>query len=311
LIVAIWGATSRSRALVATGAVVVIGTAVFCLRLPSGARISFLPVGQGDSTLVELPSGHVLLIDAGGSFDDPWGVPSTASEIVRTSLDRRGIDMIDVVIVTHPHPDHLLGLFPLLDAVGVGEIWQPGYDERDPLTAHLLAMARFRRIPVKVAREVLGAHSFGETSVTVVAPAPGDDENIYGELGPNDNSLVVQIAHGNDRALLAGDVEALGEELLLLSDVDLRSGLLKAPHHGSRTSSTPAFIARVAPIDVVCTTGRNNRWAFPHVDVVSRYTASGARVWDTARNGEIAAFLTGEGIRVVPFRGLPIVAAAP
>ncbi|MBI1949199.1 MAG: DNA internalization-related competence protein ComEC/Rec2 [Deltaproteobacteria bacterium] len=267
-----------------------------------GMRITVLPVGQGDSAVLELPNGTVLLID-GGPGDDDQGA---AARVVLPFLARRGIDRIDVMVLSHPHPDHGAGLAAVARALPVGELWlteasSEGDGVEDGIVQRLLAAlppgTRVRTTP-----ELLGTHRFGVTTVEVQAPAPAERTATYPELSANDNSLVLRACFAASCALWPGDIEALGEEQLLTSGVDVRAAVVKAPHHGSSTSSIAAFVERVGARHVVFCTGPGNQFGFPAAAVLDRWRAAGARLWDTAVNGQITIVLGQDGVRMRAFR---------
>lgn len=266
---------------------------------PRGVRITALPVGQGDGLVVELPGGEVFLVDGGGVWDERY---DPGASVVLPYLRRRGIREIDVMVLSHPHPDHLLGLLPVLEAVPVREVWQSGYGREHPLMRRLLAAAGRAGAKVRDPRELVGAHAFGPVRVEVLAPFPEDGDALYEELDENDNSLVLRVVYGEDAALLTGDLERWGERYLLAHGVDLRARVVKAPHHGSRTSSTPAFVRATKAEHVLFTTGEDNPFGFPHAEVVKRWREAGARLWDTAVHGEITFVLTGAGVQVTTTR---------
>ncbi|MEM7588912.1 MAG: DNA internalization-related competence protein ComEC/Rec2 [Myxococcota bacterium] len=267
---------------------------------PSGVRISVLAVGQGDSSVFELPSGHVLLIDGGGAPQSDW---DPGERIVLPFLARRGIKHIDVMVVTHPDADHILGLMAVLQNMSVGSIWHSGFEDEHPLMGNFLRLAKQKNVPVFHAKQLLGSHCFGNTRIDVLAPHPvRQHELLYKELKTNDNSLVLHIHHGNDSALWPGDIEEWGEYLLLQNDCNLQSSVLKAPHHGSRTSSTPAFVHAVQAQHVVFCTGQDNRFGFPHQQTLQRFAQTGAHVWDSGKNGQTTFWLTGNGVVVKSFR---------
>src|SRR5262245_66006117 len=116
----------------------------------------------------------------------------------------------------------------------------------------------------------------------------------------NDRSCVLRISTAGSALLLTGDIERAGERALLSSDV--RSDVLLVPHHGSRTSSTPEFIAAVAPRWAIVAAGYRNRFGHPHGDVLERYEKAGARIARTDRDGAVSVFLTEAGIEVLSER---------
>ncbi|MEM7403500.1 MAG: DNA internalization-related competence protein ComEC/Rec2 [Myxococcota bacterium] len=271
------------------------------LMQPHGVRITVLAVGQGDSTVLEFPSGQVMLIDGGGNPHSDW---DPGEGIILPFLARRGIEHIDVMVVTHPDADHILGLMAVLQHMSVGAIWHSGFDNKRPLMANLRQLAQQKKVPLFHAKQLLGSHCFGTSRIDVLAPHPaGEQELLYSELKANDNSLVLQIHHGSDSALWPGDIEQWGEYLLLQEGCNLQSTILKAPHHGSRTSSTPAFIQAVQPQHVIFCTGQDNRFQFPHQQTVRRFAHIGAQLWDSGKQGQTTFWLTGNGVVVKPFRG--------
>lgn len=267
---------------------------------PNGVRITVLAVGQGDSSVFELPSGHVLLVDGGGAPQSEW---DPGERVVLPFLARRGIRHIDVMVVTHPDADHILGLMAVLQHMSVGSIWHSGFSDERPLMKHLLQLAQHKKVPLFHTKQLLGSHCFGNTRIDVLAPNPtGQQELLYNELKANDNSLVLHVHHGNDSALWPGDIEEWGEHLLLRDGCNLQASVLKAAHHGSRTSSTPAFIQAVQAQHVIFCTGQDNRFGFPHQQTVQRFAQTGARLWDSGKNGQTTFWLTGNGVVVKAFR---------
>src|SRR5690606_2063908 len=185
---------------------------------------------------------------------------------------------------------------PVVESVPVRELWHPGYGREHPLMRRLLDAAECRGVVVRTARELLGRHHLGDVTLEVLAPAPSDGAAYYEELHANDNSLVLRLRYGDDTALWRGDIGRWGERYRLASGADVSADVVKAGHHGSRTSSTPPFVRATGAEHVLFTTGRDNQWGFPHDDVVERWRASGARLWDTGRHGEITFRLTGHGV---------------
>jgi competence protein ComEC len=285
----------RGFALVVTG-IVLAGW--YVARLETRAlRVTFLPVGQGDGVVVEFPDGPVMVIDAGGRVPlDPTMSEAGRAEVLMEPgrrvvvpfLQRRGIERVDVMVVSHPHPDHAGGLAAVATAMPVGSLWLAA-DVEHPGRLLQPLIDTIGRDRVVSTPELLGRHEMGGAVVEVLGPAPSERTPTYPELHANDNSVVLRICFEGACVLLPGDLEALGEELLLESvprDA-LHATVVKAGHHGSRTSSSPAFVAATGARHVVLCTGRHNTFGFPHPDVVSRWQASGAAVWDTAVHGEL------------------------
>ncbi|MCP4500820.1 MAG: DNA internalization-related competence protein ComEC/Rec2 [Deltaproteobacteria bacterium] len=261
---------------------------------PAGLRISVLPVGQGDGAVMELPDGTVFVVDGGGVWDEHL---QPGTDVMLPFLRRRGIEKIDVMVLSHPHPDHLLGLLDILEIIEVKELWHSGYHADDRLMYRLLKSAKAHRVKVRAAKSLYGKHDFGAVQVQVLTPHPEDDTSLFEELSVNDNSLTLRFVHRKTSALWPGDLEFWGEHYLLRDHRNaVASTVLKAPHHGSKTSSTAAFVKAVSPEIVVFPTGLHNQWGFPHPSVVERYRSTKATLLDTALHGEITLWLTGDEV---------------
>ncbi len=301
---------SRRRGAAALVVVVAgVVVAVAARRLPEGLRVTFLPVGQGDAAVLELPDGSVFVVDGGGRVPldptlDAAGKAAVLAEpglrVVVPYLARRGIKRVDVLVLSHAHPDHAGGLRAVVDGVPVGELWWAGEATGvGPLVRPLLDGVRAARSTPAL----LGRHTRGDVVIDVLAPAPVEGTATYPELHANDNSLVLRFCLGATCVLLPGDLERYGEELLLSAAGErVAAALVKAPHHGSSTSSTPAFVAATGARDVVFCTGRDNQFRFPSPAVIERWRAAGARTWDTAQHGETTFVLDGRDVFAHPFR---------
>jgi competence protein ComEC len=261
-------------------------------------RATFVDVGQGDATLIDLPDGRCMLIDAGGN---PQGGADPGARALVPLLKARRRDRLDVVVLTHPHPDHYGGLRAVLDAVPVGELWDSGQSAAEAESSatsrqalDLLDMARARGSRI-VRPEALCGHprAFGAALVEVLWPCPAFDAG----YDPNDNSLVVRIRYGPRSMLFTGDIEAHAEAALLaLVKTDaLRADLLKVAHHGSRTSSSEAFLAAVTPKLAIISAGAVNPFGHPHEQTVTRLRRYAAQTIDLGQQG--GTTLTFDGAR--------------
>jgi competence protein ComEC len=265
-------------------------------------RATFFAVGQGDSALLQFPGGAAVLIDAGG---DLRGLPAPLGAGLRDpgarevlpALAALGVSRLDLVVLTHPHPDHAGGLPSVLRALPVGALWMTSEPGPGDVGGKIRRLAAERGIAV---HEPAPGERFtsGDAALEVLAPDPRWSP----ERSTNDNSLVLRIDHGAVSLLLAGDAEALEESALAHGPRRLRAHLLKAGHHGSRTSTTDAFLRAVSPEVVVFSAGLQNPFGFPHVEVVARAAALGARVLTTER-AAVQAESDGKALRVWPYPG--------
>jgi competence protein ComEC len=256
-------------------------------RSSDEVRVTFLDVGQGDAAVVEGPRGFAAVIDGGGAYDDSF---DPGARVVEPFLRRRGIVRLDLVALSHPHPDHLNGLMRVLARFPVGTLWTSGDDGKNPRYRELVSLARSRGVALPVPsgfrREGLGLEPLGPWLDEVIAAPPGTTVN--------DASLVLRLTYGGRAVLFPGDVEEGGEgELVGRAALGLKvaSDVLKVPHHGSRTSSTDELLSTVAPRLAVISLGHHNRFHFPRPEVLERYAARGIRVLRTDRDGAVTVLI--------------------
>ena len=192
------------------------------------------------------------------------------------------------MLLSHPHPDHANGLPFLVENFAVGEIWTNGQESRLPALVRLREVAAKRGVPFGAPRPL----SIAGVDVRPLAPL---DES--GHVGPdpawgeNDNSLVVELAYRGRKLLFTGDIERQAESALAEGGVDV----VKVPHHGSRTSSTPGLVGATRPQFAVISVGERNRWGFPNRGVMARWRGAGARVMRTDRDGGITVTVDKRG----------------
>jgi len=256
-----------------------------------GLKVTFLDVGQGDSILVEFPGRRKMLIDGGGL---PAGTFDVGESVVAPFLWSKGIKALDVLALTHGHSDHLYGLPAIAADFRVREFWEADRPPMDPvyekLAAALRGVPRMRSFRGFAWRE-------GGVLIEVLAPPAGPTSAAPAE---NDRSMALRISYGRMAFLLTGDNGAEAERAILdaAPEDGLRSQVLKSPHHGSRGSSSPAFLAGVAPHIVVIPVGAGNRYGFPHAETLSRYAALGAEVFRTDLDGAVEIASDGERLTV-------------
>ncbi len=256
-------------------------------------RVTFLDVGQGDSALIDLPSGEAMLVDAGGALGGGLDPGRAAVAPVLRSLRRL---RLDVVVLSHPHPDHLGGFQSVLGAVSVGEFWDTGQgrdESAGPVYQRLLDELRARDVRIRSPEDLCGSHTIGGATVDVLAPCP----SWKAEHDANDNSFVLRLRWGHRAALLAGDTAFASEgELLALHEVDLRADVLKVGHHGSRTSTSSAWLDAIRPEHAVISVGARNRFGHPSAATLHRLEAVATTVWRTDWHGAIRWETDGEHV---------------
>jgi competence protein ComEC len=258
-------------------------------------RVTFIDVGQGDAALVDLPDGTAILIDGGGLVGSPIDVGERAVGAVLAARRRKELA---AVVLSHPHPDHFLGLGSALAGRHVSSFWDTGQGEAEGTGgpyASLLADLRAHRVPVFGPADLCGSHALGGATVEVLAPCPVP----VADRGANDNSFVVRIRYGERAVLFMGDAEHEEErELVERWGGALRADVLKVGHHGSRTSSSPRLLEAVAPMLAVISCGVRNRFGHPHAPTLEALARAGIRVYRTDRDGSVVVTTDGRSLDV-------------
>ncbi|MEK6742212.1 MAG: DNA internalization-related competence protein ComEC/Rec2 [Nitrospirota bacterium] len=292
----------------AIAGIVVVAAVLFLFFNGHGTRITFLDVGQGDCAIVETASGRNILIDGGGTRDNRFDI---GRAVLAPYLWNRGIRTIDLVVLSHPHPDHMNGLLAVLHGFSVREVWGSGLDASLPGYAEFQRLIKDRGIPFRTVSAGDEA-KIGDARLAVLHPGPAFDHGkTKAYAAENDRSLVIRMHTPGRTSLFTGDIHASGETILLRNVSDLASDLVKVPHHGSRTSSTRAFIAAVRPKLAVFTVGDGNVYRHPSEEVVERYRSAGSRVFRTDRQGAVMVRDPASGQEVLTWSELMLRRIAP
>ena len=267
--------------------------------------ITVLDVGQGDGIVVRTPHGRTILIDTGGrlergaTIDGRSPAERSAERIVIPFLRRAGVTSIDLMVLTHPHGDHVGGCFGIITNFPVGLIFDSGQTYSGRAYADCRRAAADHHVPVQIVRRGVRWSTDDSVSIDILAPtnAPltdtGDDVN--------ENSIVARLRYaGSDSTfsvLLMGDAGLAREAELLKSGIDLRADILKVGHHGSRFASTPPFIAAVHPAVALVSVGRHNLFGHPSPETVETLLRNGSQVDRTDRCGAIVVRVPASGGR--------------
>ncbi|PIE20118.1 MAG: DNA internalization-related competence protein ComEC/Rec2 [Proteobacteria bacterium] len=267
---------------------------------PPALRLTALDVGHGDALVVELPDGGVMMVDAGGTWQGGEADRRLVDRILVPALTQMGISRLDVLLVTHDDRDHIGGALPLVERVGVGELWLAPCAARTrrgkALAARVLARGgRVRLVHAHPPIVYRGAEL--EILWPRLSALRPDGRCRY---GPNDASVAMSLGYAGRRLLLTADIEADAEASLVAEGAArLRADVLKAAHHGSKTSSTQAFLSAVKP-QVVVVSGLPGRLPMPpHPSVLDRFRALGREPWITGRDGSVAVTVDARGTLTV------------
>lgn len=267
----LWGAHSRSGQ-----------------RASGRLSVTALDVGQGDAIFVEFPGGPVALVDGGGFAT---GTPDTGARVLLPYLRSRGTTRLDLMVVSHAHPDHILGLLRVAEELPVGTLWFPDEGGASsfrppPSLARLIALVRARGGRSVGSSELCQRpQELGGARVDILAPCLPSTP----PLGLNDGSLVLRVRYGARAALLTGDIERTTEAHLVATRAsDLRADLLKVAHHGSDTSSTAPFVRAVAPQLAFISSGVRNTFRHPRPGALATLSQAGAHIARTDRQGALS-----------------------
>ncbi len=243
-------------------------------------KVHFLDVGQGDSIFIELPTNETILIDA--SIKD-------ASNKIINYLREENVSKIDYVFATHPHSDHIGGMSAVIKAFDIGQIYMPKAVTTTKTYENLLLTIKDKNLKIKTAKA--GNTIIDTDDLKLVVLAPNQDS--YESL--NNYSIVLKLTYKEKSFLFMGDAETLSEKEIT---GDIQADVLKVGHHGSRTSTSQAFLNKVNPSYAVISVGLNNDYKHPHQEVIDRLEKKNIKIYRTDQNGDIMFTTDGYNIDV-------------
>jgi len=280
-------------------------TNVWALERPELGKLNvyFFDVGQGDSALIVSPSGKTVLVDAG---------PPEHSEALTRRLSGLLDGPLDLAILSHPHLDHLGGMKPVLSALGTQRFMDPAFPHPSAAYRKLLAWLRVAGV------EIRGVDSdtepplkigLGEgASLEILWPRPSHSGFLRGTRSDaNANSIVALLTYGQVRMLFTGDAERPTERALQkLENLPLSADVLKVAHHGSRHSTSQAFLDLVKPRLAVVSCASNNEYGHPARSLLRRLEKQGARIHRTDEQGDLRLVTDGTSLSVSAERPDPV-----
>lgn len=245
-------------------------------------KVHYIDIGQGDSILIEINEKNIL-IDAGEK--------EHASTII-AYLRTYDVEKLDLVFLTHPHEDHIGGMGEVLSEFEIGEFYMPN---KELVTQSFMSMTAALDEKNTAINFLKGGMEFelGESiKLQILSP------NKESYLNPNNYSSLMRLVVGSNAFLFTGDAEEIVENEVIASGAELKSDVLKAPHHGSKTSSSEPFLEKVAPAYIVVTSGLGNDHNLPSPEILERYRNTGAKTLLTEEMGSIV--FAANGKEVIP-----------
>nr|WP_241680120.1 DNA internalization-related competence protein ComEC/Rec2 [Metabacillus mangrovi] len=284
----------------AAGALLIGGSLVLAdLLLPyfeTQGSVTFLDVGQGDCIVIELPYREgVYVIDTGGAFTfeaegEEWRKRREEKKLSEYTLlpylTSKGITKVDAIFLTHADHDHVGEYRHILSRIKTGKLVIPEWFVRDSADAELIKETVRKKTAVQAVRAG-GLIKEKGIQFEVLSPSVLSEDK-------NEDSLVLRFRLGGKWWLLTGDLGAEGEGRLLQKDVPLHADVLKAGHHGSKTSTTEEFLKAVSPETAIISAGRKNRYGHPHPEVLKRLEDEGTVPLRTDTGGTIQYLFSGE-----------------
>ncbi|MFZ1987731.1 MAG: MBL fold metallo-hydrolase [Minisyncoccia bacterium] len=248
--------------------------------------VSILDIGQGDSILIEGPTGIQMLVDGGPGRAVLRRLPKEMNFFDRS---------LDIVVETHPDADHIGGLAAVFDRYRVSYFMEPGIPNDTSATVALAAAVKKEQgLQTITARRGMRIHLGGGAYADVLYP----DRDVS-KLETNNGSIVLHVVYGDTSFMLTGDLPSTEEDWLVLLDGKsgaLKSDVLKAGHHGSKHSTDDAWLAAVEPKIVAISAGKDNSYGHPSPEVLARIKNAGAGVVSTIEEGTIRFVSDGETV---------------
>jgi len=263
-------------------------------------RVTFLDVSQGNSAVIELPGDRIMLIDGGG-------FPGTSFDVGRYVLApylwNRRFTRLDIMVLSHPHPDHYQGLGFVAAHFPIKQFWHSNVSWKDPNIHGLVTTLADKKVVFLSPRDLAPKQNINGVDVQVVYPPPDSTRSSRAPTDKelNNLSLVVRLTYKDVSFLFPGDIEKETEyELARLPHLEPVDVLL-VPHHGSRTSSSIPFLQRLKPQIAIFSVGFGNPFRLPSTQVLERYRTFGTRIYRTDLRGAITITTDGHKIEVETF----------
>jgi len=250
-------------------------------------EVDFLDVGQGDAILIKAPGGQNILIDGG---PDKVILKRLAENLAWWDKT------IDLMILTHPHDDHVAGLIEVLKRYQVEKILYTGVTHNAPNYLAWLKLVREKKVQMLIIDKPQIIKLGAESQLEILYPDQSLLAKAVSDL--NQSSIVMMLAYGKNKFLLTGDAGEEVERKLIDSGTNLSAEVLKVGHHGSQYSTSEEFLNQVKPNLAVISVGKDNDFGHPSLRTVKRLERAGAEIYRTDEKGTVRIESDGEKIRV-------------
>ena len=254
------------------------------MATPSGElTLTMIDVGQADSFLL-VQDGKTMLVDC--------GTRSTGEDVVKY-LNEQGITRLDYVIGTHPHDDHMGGMYDVITNFEIGKIIMPEVEAGKVTTNwYVKLMQEIKQGAYELEYAKLGAvYDLGDASFKIIGPIETDESNL------NNYSIVLKVTFGDMDVIMTGDAETKVEKAIIESGEALGAEILKVGHHGSDTSSSAEFLDAVSPLYALISTKVGNKYEHPIKSTMEKLEERKIKVYRTDENGTVVATITANDVK--------------
>ena len=279
---------TKKRAVFITLSVILLIIIVQVFYLPDNLKVNFINVGEGDCILIEAPNKINILIDGGGTPQSNFDV---GGKTVIPYLRRKGIDTINLLVLTHPHLDHLEGLLPVIKEFKVDMVLDSGLISDLQEYKEFISTIQEKGIPYHLAKA--GDNFIFSNNLEIFLLNPLYNADFYNDSDFNNASIVIKLFYKNTDFLFTGDIEEATEKKLLIWQNILQSDVLKVSHHGSATSTNSEFLDKVNPMIAAITVGKNN-FGHPSQKVIERLEDKNIKIYRTDEDGTIIVRTNGQ-----------------
>lgn len=242
-------------------------------------KVSFIDVGQADCILVEA-DGHFMLIDAGNRDD---------AEDLIAYLEGEEVEKLEYVIATHPHEDHIGSMDKVIKGFDIGKMIMPEIVHTSRVFEDMLDAIEEKGLKITKAKPK-DTYQLGDAEFTILSPVQDYGDNL------NNWSVGIKLIYGGNSFVMVGDAEALAEQDIIASGIDIKADVLKVGHHGSNSSSSDEFLEAVAPDYAVIQCGKDNSYGHPHKEVIKKLEDRKISLYRTDLQGTIIAYSDGKTI---------------